>query len=190
MKAIGGPHAPAGRTHAVQCVDVCTTCLRDVRDGDGDDDSDGGLLGDRENEIDNEQEALSNTATAAGRKKRLQTNRHRSGAVGGYSRHRQNRKRRAEKGAGVLTSRYFAPEAGTRSIEAAPPRNSIQLKAPAPRVSVTHHASRITPLRMVGIRPPGVASSAARGARQGCELSELELELRQPVRERVQRKRG
>lgn len=76
MKAIGGPHAPAGRTHAVQCVGVCTTCLRDVRDGDGDDDSDGGLLGDRENGIDNEQEALSNTATAAGRKKRLQTNRH------------------------------------------------------------------------------------------------------------------
>lgn len=50
---------------------MCTTCLRDVRDGDGGNDSDGGLLGDRENEIDNEQEALSNTATAAGRKKRL-----------------------------------------------------------------------------------------------------------------------
>lgn len=60
----------------------------------------------------------------------------------GYCRHRQNRKRRAEKGAGVLTSRYFAPEAGTRHRSRPSPQfNSIQFKAPAPRV---HHASRIT----------------------------------------------
>lgn len=49
-KAIGGPHAPAGRTHAVQCVGgdyvrmyYVPACVS-VRDGDGDDGSDGGLL--------------------------------------------------------------------------------------------------------------------------------------------------
>lgn len=72
----------------------------------------------------------------------------------GYSRHRQDRKRRAEKGAGVLTSRYFAPEAGTRH-RSRPSRqfNSIQFNSKHPRhVSITHHASRITPLRLVGIK--------------------------------------
>lgn len=66
----------ASRTHtrrAVRGRRLCTCVLRssDVRDGDGGNDSEGGLLGDWENEIDNEQEALSNTATltAAGRKR-------------------------------------------------------------------------------------------------------------------------
>lgn len=152
-KAIGGPHAPAGRTHAVQCVggdyvrvyyglQMCVTatvtmaamaacsyiCSRRLRKAEGA----------------NRRSATHTGAAAGSIHVHWHTNT-RTAATVGIAR---IGKGAPKKGAGVLTSSHLKREQGT---EAAPPRNSIQFKAPAPRV---HHASRIThhATRLVGIK--------------------------------------
>lgn len=209
-KAIGGPHAPAGRTHAVQCVGgdyvrmyyvpacvslaMCVTatvtmaamaacsyiCSRRLRKAEGA----------------NRRPATQTqplTGAAAG-SIHVHTNTSTAATVGIA----RIGKGAPKKGAGVLTSSHLKREQGT---EAAPPRNSIQsnsANAPAPRVS---HAfqSRLTPLRWVGISlslksagTPDAASSAARGASASgvaSELSELEMRQPEPLRERCKGKR-
>lgn len=191
-KAIGGPHAPAGRTHAVQCVGgdyvrmynvpacvslaMCVTATvtmaaraacsyicrcRRLRKSEG-----------------------------ANRRSATQTQRLTGAAAGvhtctykykhrGYCRHRQNRKRRAEKGAGVLTSRYFAPEAGTRHRSRPSPQfNSIQLgyctrTTCQSRLRVTPHASPMGRHQPKTKKRRDPRRSIIRGARRvrvrGCE---------------------
>lgn len=155
-KAIGSPHAPAGRTHAVQCVGsdyvrmyyvpacvslaMCVTatvtmaamaacsyiCSRRLRKSEG-----------------------------ANRRSATQTQRLTGAAAGSIHVHTNTSTAatvgiaRIGKGA-PKKGPAFSPHATShlkreQGTEAAPPRNSIQFNSKHPRhVSITHHASRIT----------------------------------------------